>query len=169
MSYQFPNHPGQPRPNPFAGADGKNPFADSASPPASGAESIDANPYGASNSAAVTVSQPQEFEAILSHRGSTVFWFGLSGVLATIVGSLCLFWVWLPVSIFALCFSIPAWLWGRHDLRAMRAGAMDNSGRRPTRAGYVMGIVGSLAAGLSSVLLIAWSIYAIVVTFSVSR
>ena len=168
MSYQVPNHPGQPRPNPFAGADGTNPFADSASSPASAAESADANPYAASGSSVESVAQPQAFETILSHRGGTVFWLGLIGLLGATVGWLCLL-VWMPVPLFALCLSIPAWLMGRNDLRAMKAGAMDNSGWRQTRAGYVMGMIGSLIAGVVSALLIGFVIYAIVVAFSVSR
>ena len=167
MSYQFPKHPGQPRPNPFAGADGNNPFADSSSPPAP----ADANPYAASGAPAMLATSavpPQEFETTLAHRGGTVFWFGLIGLLGSTAGIPCLYFM-LPVPIFSLSLSIPAWLMGRNDLRAMKSGAMDSSGRRQTRAGYVMGLIGTFFGGLISVLLFAGLIYLIYYVLSVTR
>ena len=155
MSYEFPNHPGKPRPNPFQGADGLNPFADSAAP----SMPTESNPYAASSEPAAAVVQPGQYSAIVPHRGGTVFWFGLTGLLASTFGSLCLL-CWLPLPIFALSLTIPAWIMGRHDLRAMKVGAMDGNGRGQTRAGYVMGIIGSLVAGTLCLLIvggfIAW-------------
>jgi hypothetical protein len=38
--------------------------------------------------------------------------------------------------------AIPAWIMGSNDLKEMDAGTMDPSGRGPTKAGKICGIIG---------------------------
>jgi predicted Zn finger-like uncharacterized protein len=54
----------------------------------------------------------------------------------------------------AALVGIAAWVMGHHDLRAMREGRMDDSGRGLTMAGYVMGIIGTVLVVLAFVVVI---------------
>src|SRR5262245_19354305 len=75
------------------------------------------------------------------HRGGLILTFG-------IIGLVVLLFCWLPA------FSIPAWIMGHIDLKAMREGRMDPDGRGPTMAGYIMGIVGTALFVIGIVILI---------------
>ncbi len=59
------------------------------------------------------------------HRGTLVLVFGILGV---------------PVCVFC---GIIAWVMGSNDLREMKAGTMDPSGRGLTKAGKICGMVGT--------------------------
>ena len=63
-----------------------------------------------------------------------VLTFGIIGL----VGSfLC---AQIPLSFFA----IAAWIMGQNDLREIKAGRMDPEGEGQTRAGWILGIIGSI-------------------------
>jgi hypothetical protein len=64
------------------------------------------------------------------HRGGMILTFGIIGVLC------------------CMPFCIAAWIMGATDLKEMRAGRMDRSGHGMTQAGMVIGIVGTVLAGL---------------------
>jgi high-affinity nickel permease len=50
-----------------------------------------------------------------------------------------------PVLVIAtLTLGGTAWMLGRHDLRAIRSGAMDPTGMKMTRQGHRLGVVGTL-------------------------
>jgi hypothetical protein len=155
MGFQYPAHPNTDRTDPFSGPDGKNPFADSESPPETAPDNPYAVPIGDGG-----VSYQPSFEAVCPHRGRTVFWLGASGCLAavaavvsvaalwaitsmvtTLVGALC------PVLVIAaLTLGGTAWMFGRHDLSAIRAGAMDPAGMKITQQGHRLGIAGTLVS-----------------------
>jgi hypothetical protein len=71
------------------------------------------------------------------HRASTVLTLGT-----------------LSVALFPLCgasllLGIPTWVMGQSDLRKMREKTMDPAGEMTTRAGWVLGIVGSALGTLA--------------------
>lgn len=87
------------------------------------------------------------------HRGGMVLTFGLIGLIGSLLGivggCVCCFPVFLvPIG---LGMSIPAWVMGQGDLKAMRAGAMDPSGMGNTQAGMITGIVGVVVCILALV------------------
>lgn len=73
---------------------------------------------------------PRRRLAPLPHRGAAVLTLGIVGVV--------------------VCFicAIIAWVMGQADLKAMRAGSMDASGEGITRAGWVLGIIGTCLGAL---------------------
>jgi hypothetical protein len=50
----------------------------------------------------------------------------------------------LPGQLIGLAVSVPAWIMGQSDAKAIAAGAMEEGGRRATWWGLWLGIVGSL-------------------------
>ena len=86
------------------------------------------------------------YERFPPHRGGLILGLGISGVVISVIG----FLLCAVLPVFALGLSIPAWVMGRNDLRAIDAGAMDPTGRGSTMAGMVMGIVGTVLGGLAA-------------------
>jgi hypothetical protein len=50
----------------------------------------------------------------------------------------------LPGQLIGLAVCVPAWVMAQIDVKAIAAGAMEEGGRRATRWGLVLGIVGTL-------------------------
>ncbi len=156
MTFEYPKHPNTDRKDPFRDEGGKNPFADEDSPDVE----IPTSPYAASVEATGVTYRPENYETILPHRGRSVSWLGTVGLASSLLGgsgavlslvaspdlamtgvSIC-----ATMSPLGLALSWSAWLMGRHDLRAIDAGAMDDSGRTRTRWGHAMGTFGALIA-----------------------
>ena len=81
--------------------------------------------------------------SVLPHRGSMILVFGILGVLTfscVILG----------------VFGIFAWVMGKRDLELMARGRMDKEGEGLTRAGYVLGIVGTILFALYLLLIVAY-------------
>jgi hypothetical protein len=166
--FKFPRNPGVGREDPFEDERGKNPFGDDAkADPRTddvGGPS-DGNPYAAQEQATTQPYEPADYETFLPHRGSLVFWFGVVGAGLQIVAiGMVVIAVWwteeflngvvfgLPGQLLGLAVSVPAWVIGHSDFRAIEAGAMDSEGRRATRAGLRLGIAGSVS-GVTQLLL----------------
>jgi hypothetical protein len=155
MNFQYPAHPNTGRTDPFVGPDGKNPFADAdaSSPPTP--DSPYAVPAGEGG-----ISYRPIYEAVCPHRGRTVFWLGASGCVCVAAAAMSAGALWAipsaattlagafcPVLIIAaLTAGGTAWMLGRHDLTAIRSGAMDPTGMKMTRRGHRLGVVGTLIA-----------------------
>jgi len=153
MSFRYPAHPNTDRTDPFRDATGKNPFADAEAP---AAETSD-NPYAAPAAGEPAVHPADAYQLLYPHRGRTVLWLGVlgfcgacgtvlaaAGLLATravAVGILIQFW--LPLTIASLTASGIAWMFGRLDAKAMRAGAMDPAGLTLTQRGGRLGVAGT--------------------------
>lgn len=129
---------------PIVDEDGNNPFADPG-----GAEI----PDDAENIFAVpqdTAYRPHGYVDVLAPRSGLVLGLGLVGLLISFV---CLAaFHYLPIVALAnLGLTLPAWLKGVSELRAIAAGAVRNSSSRRARAGMIMGVIGTglslLAAG----------------------
>ncbi|MEX1139961.1 MAG: DUF4190 domain-containing protein [Bacteroidota bacterium] len=60
----------------------------------------------------------------------------------------------LSLVMFGLITGIPAWVMGHTDLRRMREGKMENTEEGLTRAGMILGIIGTLLSGLIIVFMI---------------
>ncbi len=149
---KYPGNSDEEPKNPFSDEQGNNPFADREETGAGATETMASeNPYrgggGAGGSAPRRVGG---FETTLPHRGGTVLTLGIAGLFGAAVFAFC--WPMLAINLFV---TLPAWLMGQADLRAMQAGAMDPEGRGTTRAGYLLGIFGTLATLLLFVV-IAW-------------
>ncbi len=136
---RFPKNPNEGRNEPLVAGD--NPFAD-----AGQAATTNDNPF-ASPAADIGTAAPQiEYERSLPHRGGFILTLGILGLVSFTIGTLGLLGLPPAVVIGALSFvmTVPAWLLGSSDLRAMKAGAMDTAGRGKTRAGMILGIAGTL-------------------------
>ena len=157
--FKFPQNPNADRGNPFEDERGANPFGDDAAP-AIDAESqadVEQNPYAAAESNQVQPYRPGDYETFLPNRGALVWYLGLIGcgiqLLAIVVAILAIFSVGdflegmaygLPGQLIGLAVSIPAWIMGHSDVKAIAAGAMEEGGRQATRWGLWLGLVGTL-------------------------
>ena len=164
-SFQFPEHPGSHRPNPFVDEQGKNPFAESAD------EQTDRVPdTGTSGDPGVYQAPalsldgkgrtylPQTHGTVIPHRGGRVQMLGWFGAIPTGLAGACLLgslsYEWMSQAavmllMLALVFGFPAWVMGRGDLQVMQSGAMDETGRRSTLIGVYLGIFSTLVSLLS--------------------
>jgi hypothetical protein len=62
---------------------------------------------------------------------------------------------WLTCGL--LCFfAIPAWFMGQADLKEIQAGRMDPEGEGLTRAGWILGIIGTVLLVLSVLACMLW-------------
>lgn len=157
--FKFPRNPNADRTNPFEDGQGANPFGDD-SAPVSDAESQSAaerNPYASAEANAVQPYRPGDFETFLPNRGALVWWLGLIGCgiqfLAIVVAVVAVIAVGdflggvvygLPGQLIGLAVSVPAWIMGQIDAKAIAAGAMEDGGRRATWWGLWLGVVGTL-------------------------
>ena len=161
MAFQYPDHPNTGRIDPFVGPDGQNPFADRDASSSSAPE----NPYAVPEGDA-GVSYRPVYEVSLPHRGRTVFWLGVSAsaCAALAVASAGALWAipnsatnllgaFCPVLIIAtLTLGGTGWMLGRHDLQALRGGAMDPAGLKLTRRGHRLAVVSaSIAVGVIAI------------------
>ena len=139
-AYQFPHDSREP-----------NPFADQAAgPPTPISDNLYAAPASSTSPPAV---QTGAFEQTAPHRGGFVLLLGLLGF-STALLALPFAYFLLPLGLFTLALSIPAWIMGRNDLAAMHSGAMEPSGRGATRAGWLLGLLGIMLCALSIVWMI---------------
>lgn len=80
---------------------------------------------------------------VLPHRGPMILVFGILGA--------------LTFSCFLLgIFGVIAWVLGKRDLELIRRGQMDKEGEGLTRAGYILGIVGTIMFALYLLLIVAY-------------
>lgn len=162
--------------NPFADSDAPSepapenpqalPVADTAHG-ASGLRSSPApdNPYAWPEGDAAVSYRPV-YEVSLPHRGRTVFGLGASASVSAglAVASAGAMWAipnfatnllgaFCPVLIIAtLTLGGTGWMLGRHDLQAIRGGAMDPAGLKLTRRGHRLGVIGvSIAVGVIAI------------------
>jgi len=168
--FEFPHNPGTNREDPFADENGNNPFADedaSAGETVDPSGSGDGNVYGASDRGSAPAYRPGDYVMMLPHRGGRVLTYGVCGLslsaLSLLFGALALsgtFSDWtgfsaIPLQLIALAVAVPAWILGHQDLRAIKAGAMDDAELGRTRLGYAFGIVAVLIAVAALAMVIA--------------
>jgi hypothetical protein len=154
MGFKYPEHPNTNRKDPFRDKDGRNPYAEEqpAGQPSD-------NPYEAS-ATDEGATYRVECETTLPHRGGLVYWLGTVGLASSALGAATtLACAAVPgaagtSTIGLSAFLLPlgaiaawsAWMMGRHDVRAMDAGAMEAGGRARTRKGRLRGMLGTLLA-----------------------
>ncbi len=158
--FKFPRQPLAQHDNPFQDESGKNPFSDES--PVEALPDVPAaadNVYAPAAGPSTGPSPPVHYEAMLPNRSRSVLFCGATGAVLAALGVLgvllgltgsgtlrsALFFC-LPLHLFGLTAALPAWIRGAADLRAIKAGAMDASGRRNTRIGLVLGIGAAVAA-----------------------
>lgn len=155
MPFEYPKHPNTNHTNPLRDDGVSNPFSDEGSD-----EATSDNPYSAPAEASGASYRPRGYETTLKSRGRMVFWLGLIGLSNSALGATGVLllilavhmggfnWIYLCAGMLpmGLALSFAAWLFGSRDLRAIDAGAMEGSGREKTRAGWTMGVVGTLIA-----------------------
>jgi hypothetical protein len=93
---------------------------------------------------------------MVPHRGTMVLVFGILS-LAMIFPAICCF---IP-GLGGLGFGVTAWVLGRGDLLAMQRHAMDPDGMGITRAGWVCGLIGTIAGSLMLMLHVGFVIFSI--------
>ncbi|MFV1964601.1 MAG: hypothetical protein ACC628_04205 [Pirellulaceae bacterium] len=166
MNRRFPGSPNIDQTNPFEDERGANPFGDKGM-----SLPVKANPYGGPADRRSRPYQPNDFETTFPSRSGLVLTCGISGVVLVTIGVVLSVLAVLvsiewpqaliygaPFNFLGLVVSVPGWIFGRHDRRAMKAGAMETKGRRGTNIGYLLGILGTIigtlpAAGLFVALL----------------
>ena len=87
------------------------------------------------------------------HRGTMILVFGILGVLT------------FSCAILGV-FGIVAWVMGKRDLELIRRGQMDKEGEGMTRAGYILGIVGTIMFLLYLLLIVAYIAFIAIVVAS---
>lgn len=171
--FEFPNRPGTDRPNPFQDEDGKNPFGDAQPASPEKQEPAAANPYAADeHQTTIQPYLPEDYETFLPHRGKLVFWLGLSSCLiqaaSVVIAAIAVLLVdefvsgfayGAPAQLFGLALSLPAWILGHGDLKAIRAGAMNQDGEGATKRGLWLGVGASLLGGGQLTVLLVLIIY----------
>jgi hypothetical protein len=133
-AYQFPHDPKRP-----------NPFADSGAPTVPAGDQPYAAPAGPQEDV-----DASEFYQAVPHRGVMLLLLGIFGLVGVFLSGWAGFYC-LPLGLVNLGLTIPAWIMGRGDLKAIRRGAMDASGRGMTQAAWILGFIGtglSILAGL---------------------
>jgi hypothetical protein len=136
--------------DPFADERGRNPFADPEEVAAETPEGASPdNPY-TTCAGGKAAHQVGGFETTLPHRGGTVLTLGILGIVGAAAFAFC-----FPLLVINLFLTLPAWLMGQSDLRAMKAGAMNREGRGMTLAGFILGMFGTLGT-LILFISIAW-------------
>jgi hypothetical protein len=165
VNRRFPGSPEIDDTSPFEDEHGQNPFSDHEPPPPA-----QDNPYGGPASSSSRSYQPDDFETIYPSRSWLVLLCGVTGVILVTIGvsvsvvALLTAAEWaeglmygVPFNLMGVFASAPAWVLGRHDRRAMKAGAMDSTGRRGTTVGYILGVLGTLAgAAPVAAFFVAW-------------
>lgn len=134
--------------------EGPNPFAEDASAELHPRSSE--NLYGSPVEGRSKGPGTGHYVATLPSRARSILMLGTAGaVISTLsLGLVCLAllsasWVsnaiyCLPIALLGVAFSIPGCTMGNSDLRAIRAGAMAPQGRRNTRIGFWLGVLGTL-------------------------
>lgn len=142
-----PNDPRFSKPSPFD-IDGKNRFSEekevvpAAAVNADGTTAADDNLY--SGSAESTPYQPR-FEVSQGHRGTLLMVLAVTGLVGSLFGIASLAEIWVLGWVFSFLAIIPAGCalgLGWQDLRAIRMGAMDPSGRNQTQIAFWLGALG---------------------------
>jgi len=108
------------------------------------------NPYASPNEVSGRVVETP-YGILAPHRGGTVLTLGILGVICDTFGAM----VCGLSPVVGLALSIPAWVMGRNDLRAIDAGKMDPMGRGSTLAGMILGIIGTVLGVLVTILMVA--------------
>ncbi len=85
----------------------------------------------------MTMTQPTPTGQLERGRGALILVFGI-----------------LSLVMFGLITGIPAWVMGHTDLRRMREGKMEGADEGLTRAGMILGIIGTLISGLAILFII---------------
>ncbi|MBC8354207.1 MAG: hypothetical protein H8E66_19615 [Planctomycetes bacterium] len=173
--FKFPRNPNADRENPFENGEGANPFGDDSGAVDSDGESESSpeqNFYATAEKSAIESSsvqpyRPDDYETFLPSRGSLVWWLGMVGccvqLLAIAVAVIAIVAIGdfleglaygLPGQLIGIAISVPAWVMGQSDSRAIAAGAMEEGGRRATKWGHWLGALGTLL-GASQLLLYA--------------
>ncbi len=79
------------------------------------------------------------------HRGPLVLTLGITGIVLAAIG-----WAFCGLMpIVSLALTIPAWVMGQRDLKAISAGVMDPSARGQLQAGMITGIIGTVMGVLA--------------------
>jgi hypothetical protein len=164
VAFQYPKHPRSDLRDPFQDEHGRNPFADEAA-----AAPLGDDPYAAPVEAAGVSYRPTDFVTIYSHRGPLVLGLSLWGLVpaglatAAIVAQVLfaaeissgILTGSLAVLLIGAVLCAAAWLIGRQDLPALRAGAMAPEGLPKTRRGFTLASLGLLLV-LAAVVALVW-------------
>jgi hypothetical protein len=155
MARRFPRGPILDGESPFRDASGNNPFADSNATPSVPGQDVYASPL----SGQAATREAGNYDAILTSRSGLALGLGIPGLILSTVaafgtiagitsgrdvgGGLSL---GIPIALLALALAIPGWIVAQSDCRAMRAGAMQTTHRRGTRAGYACSVIAMFVA-----------------------
>jgi hypothetical protein len=158
--FKFPKNPHAAQANPFDDGEGSNPFGGDAEERTNdfdGTSPHGQNPYQTSTSSSIQPYHPGDYETFLPNRGPLVWWLGLVGLgiqlLAVAIAVIAVVSIGdflegiafgLPGQLIGIAISLPAWIIGQSDSRAIAAGAMEEGSRRATHWGLFLGRIGTV-------------------------
>lgn len=87
------------------------------------------------------------------HRGPLLLVFGILGVMSV-------------SCVFLGVFGIVAWVMGKRDLGLIRQGQMDKDGESLTKAGYILGIIGTILFLLQMLFWVAYAVFIVAIIAS---
>lgn len=174
MPFEYPDHPNRNRIDPTRNESVDNPFSDP-----SGQQEADAdpgNPYTASVVDDPVPYQPRDHQTTFRHRGGQIMLLGIAGLATWVLAATGLIvgfgtgtvvsGTLIPLSAAAMLLGLPmswaAWLMGRHDYAAIKAGAMEPEGERSTRIGSRAGMLGTLGGWGVVLVLIVLAIVSVI-------
>jgi len=155
--FEFPKNPATHRENPFKDAEGENPFSDDTT---QSPQAIKDNLFAGPADSVGRSYSPNDYEAILvpnpkgalrlAVAGLVLSGTGVVGVGIAIAGLgtwiTPLFYA-LPLQFTALAAAAPACIIARRDLRAIKAGAMNDAGRGKSRLALWLGAAAGVVGG----------------------
>ena len=155
--FKFPKNPGTQRENPFQDESGDNPYSDETT---QSPQAIKDNLFAGPADSAGRSYTPNDYETILVPNPKGAFRLAVAGLVLSSTGVVGvgiaiagsgtwmtpLFYA-LPLQFAALAAAAPACIIAWRDLRAIKAGAMDDAGRGKSRQAFWLGAVAGLLSG----------------------
>ena len=163
--FRFPRNPGTNRESPFEDARGDNPYSDGDAPPS---KAIAENAFATPSDSEQRPYTPSDYEAILVPNAKGALFLAIVGLVPATIGVIGagiaiassgnwttpLFYA-LPLQFAGMAAAVPACIIARRDLRAIKAGAMDDAGHGTSRLALWLGAFGVLAGAAPAVIYFA--------------
>ena len=156
-SFQLPRNPDDFRKPSITDEQGKNRFAEADGELDSSAPLSD-NLFTSPQADDQPAYQPDGYLPALRHRDSLIFSLSIIALLGTAASVWALMYN-QPFAIVNLALTLPPLIMGHLDLKAIKAGAMDPSGRQITKIGFSIAL---LCTAATAILITIWLVQLII-------